>query len=184
MNTVKLRNLLITLHLYGAALLAPVFLLVAVTGGLKLAGIEGKTTDAPIALPAGTAFDTKSPTFEADVRTFLTAQKVPVEFEYIRARGNSFTTRPTSRPHVAFEEKDGQLTAKLVRPDTLNALMETHKGHGPKVYKTLGWIAGLTLFLVIFGGLLIGLLSRAYRKPTIVGTLVGSAVFVWAAFLA
>ena len=78
MNKVKLRNLLITLHLYGAALLAPVFLLVAVTGGLKMAGIEGKTTETPIALPAGTAFDTKSPTFEADVRTWLTEVTRPI----------------------------------------------------------------------------------------------------------
>jgi hypothetical protein len=183
-NKVKLRNLLVTLHLYGAALLAPVFLMVAITGGLKMAGIEGKTKDTPIALPAGTSFDSKSPNFEADVRTFLKAQKVDVEFEYIRARGPGFTTRPTSRPHVAFEEKDGQLTAKYVEPDTLNALMEIHKGHGPKIYKTLGWISGLTLFFVIFGGLVIGLLSNAYRKTTIIATSVGSAIFVWAAFLA
>ncbi len=184
MNKVKVRNLLITLHLYGAALLAPVFLLVAITGGLKMAGIEGKTEETAIALPAGTKFDAKSPTFERDVRSFLAAQKVDVAFEYIRVRGNNFTTRPTSRTHVAFEEKNGQLTAKVVEPDTLNALMEIHKGHGPSIYKTLGWISGLVLFFVIFGGLLIGLLSSAYRKPTMFGTLAGSLVFIWAAFLA
>ncbi len=184
MNKVKLRNLLVTLHLYGAALLAPVFLLVAVTGGLKMAGIEGKTKDTPITLPAGTKFDTASPTFEADVRAFLAAQKVDVDFEYIRARGNSFTTRPTSRVHVAFEEKAGVLTAKRVEPDLLNGLMEIHKGHGPKIYKTLGWISGVALFFVIFGGLAIGLLSPAYRRPTLLATLAGSGIFVWAAFLA
>ena len=69
-------------------------------------------------------------------------------------------------------------------PDTLNALMEIHKGHGPLIYKTLGWIAGLTLFFVVLGGLFIGLLSPAYRKPTIISSLLGSAVFVWAAFIA
>lgn len=184
MNKVKLRNLLVKLHLYGAALLAPLFLLVAITGGLKMAGIEGGTTETPLAIPAGTSFDTKSPNFENDVRTFLKSQKIDADFDYIRARGNSFTTRPTSRPHVAFEEKDGQLTAKYVEPDTLNALMEIHKGHGPLIYKTLGWIAGLTLFFVVLGGLFIGLLSPAYRKPTIISSLLGSAVFVWAAFIA
>ncbi|RDV02960.1 hypothetical protein DXH95_13685 [Sphingorhabdus pulchriflava] len=184
MNKSKLRNLLVKLHLYGAALLAPFFLLVAITGGLKMAGVEGGTQETPLTVPAGTSFDAKSPQFEDDVRTFLKAQKVNVDFEYIRARGNSFTTRPTSRPHVAFEEKDGQLTAKYVEPDTINALMEIHKGHGPRIYKTLGWVAGLTLFFVVLGGLFIGLLSPAYRKPTIISSLFGSLVFVWAAFFA
>jgi hypothetical protein len=184
MNKVKLRNLLITLHLYGAALLAPVFLLVAITGGLNMAGIEGKTEEAPIILPADTKFDTKSPKFEDDVRALLKAENVAVDFEYIRTRGSNFTTRPTSRPHVSFENKDGQLTAKFVKPDTLNALMEIHKGHGPRVYKILGWIGGFALFFVVLGGLIIGLLSAAYRRTTIVSTLIGSAIFVWAAFLA
>ncbi len=184
MNKVKLRNLLVTLHLYGAALLAPLFLLVAISGGLNHAGIDGKTTETPVAIPEGTQFDTKSPTFEADVRTFLKAQKIDVEFEYIRARGDSFTTRPTSRPHVAFEKKDGKLTAKYLEPSPLFSLMEIHKGHGPAITKPFGALAGLVLFFVVIGGLIVGLLSPAYRKPTIISTLVGTLVFAWVAFLA
>ncbi len=184
MNKVKLRNILVTIHLYAAALLAPAFLLVAISGGLYLADVKGGTKDTPIAIPAGTKFDTESPTFEADVRTFLKAQKVDVDFEYIRARGDSFTTRPTSRPHVAFEEKDGQLTAKYVMPEPLNALMEIHKGHGPRAYRIFGMLAGLAMFIVVMGGLLIGLLSPAYRKPTIISALAGSGLFAWAAFFA
>jgi len=183
-STVKLRNLLVKIHLYAASLLAPCFLLVAVTGGLDLAGVENGAKETPIALPAGTQFNPESPTFEADVRSFLQAQKIAVNFEYIRARGDNFVTRPTSRTHVAFDKKDGQYSAKLVEPDAMNALMEIHKGHGPRVYKTLGMLAGLALFFVILGGLLIGLLSPAYRKPTLYSFIAGSAIFAWAAFLA
>ncbi len=184
MNTIKLRNLLVKIHLYAASLLAPIFLLVAFSGGLNHAGFEGSTKDTPIALPAGTQFDSKSPTFEADVRSFLKAQKVDVDFEYIRARGDSFTTRPTSRTHVAFEKKDGALTAKLVEPSFIYALMEIHKGHGPSISKLFGALAGLMLFFVVIGGLLVGLLSPAYRKPTMLSAIAGSAVFAWVAFLA
>lgn len=183
-NTVKLRNLLISIHLYGAALLAPAFLLVAISGGLYMADVKGEAKETPIAIPAGTKFDTKSPTFEADVRTFLKAQNVDVDFDYIRARGSDFVTRPTSRPHVDFKEKDGQLTASYVEPDLLKSLMEIHMGHGPKVYKIFGALAGLTLLVIVLGGLLIGLLSRAYRRQTILSALAGSAVFAWVAFLA
>jgi uncharacterized iron-regulated membrane protein len=183
-NTVKLRNILVKIHLYAASLLAPCFLLVAVTGGLYMADVKGEAKETPIVLPAGTQFNPESPTFEADVRSFLQAQKIAVDFEYIRARGDNFVTRPTSRTHVAFDKKDGQYSAKLVEPDAMNALMEIHKGHGPSIYKVLGMVAGLALFFVILGGLTIGLLSPAYRKPTLFSFIAGSAIFAWAAFLA
>lgn len=184
MNPIKLRRILVSIHLYAAALLAPAFLLVAISGGLYLADVEGGAKETPVTVPAGTKFDSESPTFEADVRAFLKAQKIDVEFEYIRARGSNFVTRPTSRPHVAFEEKNGQLTAKYVEPSLLNAMMEIHKGHGPRVYRVFGMIAGLMLFFVVIGGLLVGLLSPAYRKPTIYSVIAGSVVFAYLAFLA
>ncbi len=184
MNKVKFRNILITIHLYAAALLAPAFLLVAISGGLYLADVKGKTQETPISVPAGTQFDSESPRFEADVRAFLAKQKIDAEFEYIRAKGDSFTTRPTSRPHVVFDEKDGQLTAKYVEPDLLFSMLEIHMGHGPRAYRIFGMLAGLALFFVVIGGLTIGLLSNAYRKPTMISALVGSSLFAWAAFFA
>jgi hypothetical protein len=183
-NNVKLRNVLVKIHLYAAALLAPAFLLVAISGGLHFAGVEGSTKETPVTVPAGTTFNTKSPTFEADVRSFLKAQNIGVDFEYIRSRGDNFTTRPTSRTHVTFEQKNGLLSAKMVEPSIINALMEIHKGHGPSIYRILGMLAGLALLIVVLGGLVIGLLSQAYRKPTLYSFAAGSAIFAWAAFLA
>jgi len=183
-NAVRLRRILVTIHLYAAALLAPAFLLVAISGGLYLADVKGKTQETPLALGADTRFDTSSPTFENDVRAFLKARQIDVDFEYIRTRGDSFTTRPTSRTHVDFEQKGGQLTAKLVEPDLLYAMLEIHMGHGPRIYRSYGVLAGLALFIIVIGGLVIGLLSPAYRKPTIISTAAGAGLFCWLAFLA
>ena len=184
MNPIKLRRILVSIHLYAAALLAPAFLLVAITGGLYLADVKGGMVETPVTVPAGTTFDPESPTFEADVRTFLVAQNLPADFDYIRARGDSFTTRPTSQTHVTFEQKDGVLTAKKVSPTPLAALLEIHKGHGPQLYRIYGVLVGLMLFIVVFGGLAVGFLSPAYRKATVLSTIAGSAVFGWVAFLA
>ena len=184
MSSIKLRRILVSIHLYAAALLAPAFLLVAVTGGLYLADVKGEMAETPVAIPAGTTFDPESPTFEADVKAFLVAQNLPADFDYIRARGDSFTTRPTSRTHVAFEQKDGVLTAKKVTPSPMAALMEIHKGHGPALYRVFGVLVGLMLFIVVLGGLAVGLLSPAYRKATVVSTIAGSIVFAYVAFLA
>ncbi len=184
MSPIKIRRILVSIHLYAAALLAPAFLLVAVTGGLYLADVKGEMVETPVTIPAGTTFDTKSPTFEADVKAFLVAQKLPSEFDYIRARGDNFTTRPTSRTHVTFEQKDDVLTAKKVTPSPMAALMEIHKGHGPALYRIFGVLVGLMLFIVIIGGVAVGYLSPAYRKQTVLSVIAGSAVFGYVAFLA
>ena len=184
MSPIKLRRILVSIHLYAAALLAPAFLLVATTGGLYLAGVEGEMVETPVAVPAGTSFDPKSPTFEADVKAFLVAQNLPADFDYIRAKGPNFTTRPTSRTHVAFESKDGVVTAKKVSPTPMAAWLEIHKGHGPQLYRIYGVLVGLMLFIVVFGGLAVGYLSPAYRKATVLSTAAGSLVFAYVAFFA
>jgi hypothetical protein len=184
MSPIKIRRILVSIHLYAAAILAPAFLLVAISGGLYFADVKGEMAETPVVIPAGTTFDPESPTFEADVKAFLVAQKLPSEFDYIRARGDSFTTRPTSRTHVTFEQKDGVLTAKKVTPNLTAALMEIHKGHGPSIYRTYGILVGLMLFIVIIGGVAVGLLSPAYRKATTLSVIGGSALFAYVAFLA
>ena len=184
MSPIKLRRILVSIHLYAAAILAPAFLLVAITGGLYLFDVKGEMVETPVTIPAGTTFDTKSPTFEADVKAFLQMQNLPADFDYIRARGDSFTTRPTSRTHITFEQKDGVLTAKKVTPTPLAALLEIHKGHGPALYRTYGVLVGLMLFIVVIGGVAVGLLSPAYRKATVLSVIGGSALFGYVAFLA
>ena len=63
-------------------------------------------------------------------------------------------------------------------------MMEIHKGHGPKILRTYHKIVALTLFLVVFGGIMIGLLSKAYRGKTLTALGLGTLIYVLAlAFL-
>ncbi|MFT7125066.1 MAG: putative iron-regulated membrane protein, partial [Candidatus Azotimanducaceae bacterium] len=66
-----MRRLLINVHLYLAAFLAPMLLLVAVSGGLYLLNIKGEVTREAVVMPAGSNLDTEAPTLEADVRALL-----------------------------------------------------------------------------------------------------------------
>jgi hypothetical protein len=183
MNPLKLRRLLISVHLYLAAFMAPAFLVVAISGGLYLAGIEGKTTDTPIDLPAGTRLDLKGPDAADQVRALLEAQGVDVSFEYLRGRGNAAMTRPTTRDYVSFEQGPDGLTASLHKPDFPYALMELHKGHGPRVYRTYQILVAVGLFIVVVGGLIVGLLATTYRRPTLVATAAGTVLVTLLGFI-
>lgn len=177
MDNPKIRRLLILLHLYGAALMAPAFVLVAYTGALHMIGGVESETSQPIALPAGTQIDFKSPTAKDDVKALLKSVNVDHDFEYIKDRGSSAQTRPTSRPYVSFKKTDTGWTATKQTPNLQKSLMEIHKGHGPKIMRTYHKLVGFTLILIVFGGILIGLLAKAYRKKTIIASIIGMVVY-------
>ena len=184
MENPKLRKLLINLHLLGAGFMAPAFALVAITGGLHMVGDGESVATSAITLPAGTQVDLKSKTARDDVRAILKAANVDVKVEYLKIRGTSFETRPTSRTHVKFKPSPNGLVATLNKPNFQKAMMEIHKGHGPKILRTYHKIVALTLFLVVFGGIMIGLLSKAYRGKTLMALGLGTLIYVLAlAFL-
>ncbi|WP_417319045.1 hypothetical protein [Emcibacter sp.] len=182
MNTLKLRRFLVLAHLYLAAFLAPAFLLMAISGGMHVAGFKEEVTRTPIELPAGTMLDPKSPTLEEDVRSLLAAQNIDVDFEYIKDRGNNFLTRPTSRTFVEFEVGEDSMQATLNEPDWQYSLMELHMGHGPRIFRTYLIAVGSVLFLSVVGGLLVGLLAPNYRRPTIITAIIGTAATAFLAF--
>ncbi len=164
--------------------MAPAFALVAITGGLHMVGGGESVATSSISLPAGTSVDLKSKTAEDDVRAILKAANVDMKFEYLKIRGTSFETRPTSRTHVKFKPTPNGLTATLNKPNFQKAMMEVHKGHGPKILRTYHKFVALTLFLVIFGGIMIGILSKAYRRKTVAALGLGTLFYICAvAFL-
>lgn len=182
MNPVKLRRLLILLHLYLASILAPMFILVAITGGNYLLNNKGRTETTPIALPSGTTLNFKSATLEDDIRKILGDTNTDIKFEYIRSRGNSATTRPTSRTFVQFDQTPEGLQANLKTPNLQYKMMELHKGHGPTLFKKYQILSALSLFLVVFGGLIVGLLAKNYRRPTTLALIGGTLLFIVLAF--
>lgn len=184
MNKVKTRNLLILVHLFLAAFLAPSFLMVGITGALDHAGIEPAIVDINLVLPADTQLDPDSPTLKQDVGEILAAQNIHLDIESIRSRDGEMTTRPTSRTFARFSQTPQGLRASLHKPGLQYAMMELHKGHGPAVFKTYQIIAGIALFLVIIGGLIVGLLAKAYRKKVLVSLSLGFLLFLGFGFLA
>jgi hypothetical protein len=181
-SRVKVRNLLILVHLFLATLLAPSFLMVGITGALKLAGIEPSIEDVDLALPEGTRLDPDSPTLKQDIETILAAQNIHLDIESVRSRDGKMTTRPTSRTFARINQTSDGLQASLHKPGFQYAMMELHKGHGPAKFKIYQMVAGIALFLVIVGGLVVGLLVRAYRRKTIFSLMLGSALFLLLGF--
>lgn len=182
MSKAKTRNTLVLAHLIVAGLLAPLFVLVAITGFNYLTDNKGYTDETPLTLPAGTVLDPDAATIEDDVRALLAANDLPTDFEYLRSRPGEITTRPTSEDFVVFKEEDGVWSATLNRPSLQYGLMELHKGHGPQSFKIYQMIAAVALFLVVIGGLVVGFMSPAYRTKTLGSLAFGTAVFVVLAF--
>jgi len=177
-NKVKTRNLLILVHLFLAAFLAPSFLMVGTTGALKLAGVEPSIEDIDLVLPPDTQLDPDSPALKQDIATILAAQNIHLDIESVRSRDGNMTTRPTSRTFARLNQTPDGLQASLHKPGLQYALMELHKGHGPAIFKTYQLIAGIALFLVIVGGLIVGLLAKAYRQKTLVSLALGTMAFL------
>lgn len=183
MNALKLRNTLTLLHLFGAGFMAPAFLLLAISGGLYLTGNKGKFESVPVALPAAVSLDFTSPDLETDVRALLKSNNMDTDFEYIRNRGSVIQLRPTSRTHYEFKQTQEGLTATQKKPNLQATLMELHKGHGPKLFKTYQKLVALFLFFVVFGGVFVGLLAKNYRRKTLASVVIGTIVFVLLGFI-
>lgn len=184
MSKAKTRNFLVKCHLWAAGLLAPLFILVAYTGGAYLLDYKGEVVETPISVPEGTVLDPDSATIEDDVRAVLAANDLDTGFDYLRMRPGSIMTRPTSRDYVVLSEgEDGQWTGTLNQPDLQYALIELHKGHGPQLYRYYQILAAVVLFLVVLGGLIVGWMAPGYRRATTIGLASGTAVFAYLAFL-
>jgi len=137
---------------------------VAVSGGLYLIGNKGQTTKTDVALPAGAALDFKSTSIEADVRNLLNAAGIKHKFEYVKDRGRRIELRPTSKTYLEITQTPTGLKASKVKPNFQRSMMELHKGHGPKLFKTYQKLVALALIGVVLGGFMVGLLAKAYRR--------------------
>ena len=184
MDNPKLRKLLVTLHLLFAGFMAPAFILLAVTGGAYLLGQKGQETKVALNLPADTVIDLKSATAEADIRTLLASANIDHDFEYLKNRGTTAQTRPTSRTYISFKQKNGEWMAEKVTPNFMKAAIEIHKGHGPTLLKTYHKIVALLLMGVVFGGIGVGILAKTYRRKTIGAVIFGTLLYLVLIFLA
>ena len=177
------RNFLTTLHLCVAAFLAPVVVLMAISGGLYLLGIKGKVTEIPVPLASDASLDLAAPDLEAAVRQFLAETGVEHRFEYVKRENGTLITRPTSRVHYVIHV--GQDGIRLTRnePNLQKRLIELHKGHGPTAFKTLQKVMAAGLLVVVSTGFWLGLSAAGLRTRMAAISGAGMLLFLVLAFV-
>ena len=177
-----MRQLWINLHLCVAAFFTPVLLIIVISGGLYLIGIKGTSVKTVVPLPANATLDIKSADLKKDVDKLLRGAGIEYSFEYVKGKGSTLTTRPTSRMHYVLKVEERGVKVTQVDPDLQKRLIELHKGHGPLAFKQLQRITAIGLILAILAGLWLGLSSADLWRQTAIATGAGLLVSLWLAF--
>ena len=101
-------------------------------------GVKGAEAETNISAPSQETFDivideSRNPSdLEADVRALINQLGLDIDFEYLRVRGTSLTTRHPLRANILFVSNTDQGLEILKRtPDLQSSMMELHKGQWP-----------------------------------------------------
>ena len=168
---------MITIHLYLAAFFAPILLIMAVSGGLYLVGVKGSMDKAAPVVVNGASIDAAGDT-KAQIKTLLDQAGLPSGFETLRDRGDTYQTRPSSRDHYEITASATGVTITPVSPSLIAAMMELHKGHGPKLFRLVEIVMALGLVLILVSGLIIGIKSPLLKTPTVAVSAAGIVIFI------
>lgn len=178
------RNVFIQTHLLIAALFTPMILLVVVSGGLYLLGVKGEIVQTSVTAPASTVLNVSSDSLESDVRNLLANLDPAYTFEYLKVKGNTIYTRPTSRDHYEIIAGGDKLSINKNAPSLQKSLVELHKGHGPRAFKTAQKFMAGGLLIMLLTGVWLGLSSRILRMRTVIVMSIGTiATFALATLL-
>lgn len=162
------RNIFIQTHLLIAALFTPMILLVVVSGGLYLLGVKGQIEQTPVTTPPSAVLNISSDELETEVRNLLAELDPSYSFEYLKVKENVIYTRPTSRKHYEIVAGGDKLSINKNDPSLQKSLVELHKGHGPRAFKTAQKFMAGGLLLMLLTGVWLGLSSRILRTRTVV----------------
>ena len=172
------RKLLITIHMYLSAFFAPAVLLVAISGGLYLAGIKGKVDEETIYNSNQTTIDSASASLHADVATLLADAGVnSYSYEYVKVSGTNLYTRPTSSDHYIIKVNEDGVEVIHAQPSLQRSMIELHKGHGPSAFKTFQKAFAVGLVFVILSGLWLGISAARLRRSTLITAASGTIFF-------
>jgi hypothetical protein len=177
------RSFWTTLHLCVAAFLAPVVVLMAISGGLYLLGIKGNVTEIPVSLVPGVSLDLAASDLEAAVRQLLTEAGIEHRFEYLKREDGALITRPTSRVYYIVHGGEDGVRVTRNEPDLQKRLIELHKGHGPTAFKTLQKVMAAGLLVVVSTGFWLGLSAVGLRARMAITSAAGLLLFIVLAFV-
>lgn len=162
------RKTLVTVHLYLAAFFTPMVIMMAISGGLYLFGIKGQMNYQTLAHVTAPDWSDDSAQRTQQVRQLLQAQHLASDFEYLKIKGDTWYTRPTSREHFRLQQHGDQLRIDQAQPNLQAMMIELHKGHGPGWFKWFEKAFALGLLLVMVSGFIMGLQSPLLKKQTLV----------------
>ncbi len=174
-----LRVILRRLHLYIAAFLVPFIFLMALSGGLDLLGIQGKTQrDTLYKIDKG-RLDFSSKNIIGDVRELFIQLGINAQIDSIRKKRNAIYTRPSYGMHFGLKIKDAYIEVYQYQPDIIRRLMSLHKGNGSQFYKLYQKLMVLGLLIILLVGLWLGLASANTRMKTLLIFVIGIAVYLF-----
>lgn len=181
------RAVFITIHMYLSAFFAVFVLLVATSGGLYLLGYKGSVSKVPVYSSTGDpgleAVLADADALDSAVAELLARAGVSgYSFDYVKVKGSTLYTRPTSRAHYVIELGEG-VGVSLAEPSLQAAMMELHMGHGPVAFKTFQKFFAAGMIFIILSGLWLGLSSERLRPRTLAAAGAGLASFLVAALL-
>ena len=176
------RSLFITIHMYLSAFFAVFVLLVATSGGLYLLGVKGQvaTTQVYSAPDSGTltAVLKDDAALKEAVEGLLAEAGVEgYSFEYVKVKGSTLYTRPTSRAHYVINLGE-QVEVSRAEPSLQKAMMELHMGHGPTSFKNFQKFFAAGMIFIILSGLWLGLSSERLRPRTLAAFGAGAGAFL------
>jgi|TARA_B110000879_G_scaffold49180_1_gene69420 hypothetical protein len=164
------RRLLVNLHLYAAAFLAPAFLFLAISGGLYLVGVKGSIENTVVVIPGELVLNPSSESLYEDVQKVLVAAGISHDFEYVKVKEKTLLTRPTSRNFYKFDIQPEGVVVSYNEPSIQSRLIELHKGHGPEIFKIFQKIIAVGLLFVVLSGFWLGVSAPGLRRTTLIVT--------------
>ncbi len=172
------RKLLISIHMYLSAFFAPAVLLVAISGGLYLIGIKGEVQETFIYQSSEATIDSDSPSLKDDVTALLAEAGIEsFDFEYVKVKGSTLYTRPTSTEHYILKLGDDGVEVVHGVPSLQKRMIELHMGHGPTAFKTFQKFFAVGLVFVMISGMWLGLSAKHLRRSTALTVGAGAVLF-------
>ena len=177
------RKLLITIHMYLSAFFAPFVFLAAISGGLYLVGVKGEVSQQPVFSGPANGLDLHldpgAATLHVEVSKLLASAGVSdYEFEYVKVKGSTLYTRPTSREHYVLQLEGNRVNVIHAVPSLQYRLIELHKGHGPTAFKAFQKVFAFGLLFIVGSGLCLGLSAAGLRRRTLFTSLAGTSLFL------
>lgn len=175
-------------HLLVAAFIFPAIVMFLVTGGLYTWGITGKYTDTEHMITLQQPLENDKAALDTMVKAELDRLDLspPSGNARVRTVGDSFTYEWTgANRDVTLAPTANPNEAKLTVKDTgiHRYFVQLHKAKGSTLFKVYASILAIALFLLVLSGLIISLITPAFRRMTLWASGVGAVIFVGAVAL-